>query len=123
MSDLQINFANFAAAQGTVSGKLRLIDETISDELTIDANSPDYTGRRSERGDCRRRGRFPMPVLRYVVGSGSALEAESYESRDALALLAPRPNDALERTGALTFTWQTLTQAALYRIEIETETG
>jgi hypothetical protein len=43
--------------------------------------------------------------------------------RAPLPLLAPATDATLDRAGATTFTWQTLAQAVLYRIEIETEDG
>ncbi|MGH7468227.1 MAG: hypothetical protein ACRENP_09600 [Longimicrobiales bacterium] len=65
---------------------------------------------------------FPMPMLRYVVGSGLVSESAS-TSRETLPLLAPAPQTALDRTRATAFSWETLAQAALYRIEFQTEDG
>jgi hypothetical protein len=65
---------------------------------------------------------FPMPVLRYVVGSGEAIDPVN-TARETLLLLSPSADAPLDRATATTFTWQTLAQAALYRIEIETEDG
>ncbi len=65
---------------------------------------------------------FPMPTLRYVVGSGLVIEP-SRTTRETLPLLAPAPNALLDRSRALIFTWQTVPQAALFRIEIQTVEG
>lgn len=65
---------------------------------------------------------FPMPVLRYVVGSGQA--GEQVESvPGALQLLSPAPGATSTDSAGLTFTWTTLVQAAEYRIEIDSPEG
>jgi hypothetical protein len=66
---------------------------------------------------------FPMPVLRYVVGSGLVIEPGGQNARETVTLLAPSPNALLDSTASTTFTWRGLAQAALYRIELETEAG
>ena len=66
---------------------------------------------------------FPMPMLRYIVGSGLTLPAEEPRARESLVLLTPVPNVQLDSLTALTFTWNALTHASLYRIEFETASG
>ena len=61
---------------------------------------------------------FPMPVLRYVVGSGETIE--KVDVRATLQQLAPGVNAALDTSTAPIFTWHTFAQAALYTIEFET---
>lgn len=63
---------------------------------------------------------FPMPVLRYVVGSGLAIDPEPTVDRGSLQLLVPLPDDTLVAGGpAPVFTWQSHPQASLYRLEVE----
>jgi hypothetical protein len=66
---------------------------------------------------------FPMPLLRYVVGSGLAIEPEALHAGHGLVLLAPGPDVALDPAAPVTFTWQSVVQADLYRLEIETDQG
>jgi hypothetical protein len=67
---------------------------------------------------------FPMPPLRYVVGSGLALEPDAQERRATLRLLMPLPDAELAGAGPPPiFTWQSHSQAALYRLELETTEG
>lgn len=67
---------------------------------------------------------FPMPVLRYVVGSGLAIEPEPTGRRGMLRLLMPLPDDSLMAGGLPpVFTWQSHAQASLYRLELETAEG
>jgi hypothetical protein len=61
---------------------------------------------------------FPMPVLRYIVGSGETIE--KIDARATLQLLAPGVNAALDSTSTI-FTWQAFAQAALYTVEFETD--
>ena len=62
---------------------------------------------------------FPMPVLRYIVGSGETIE--KLDARATLQLLAPAVNAVLDSTTI--FTWQAFAQAALYTIEFETDSA
>jgi hypothetical protein len=64
---------------------------------------------------------FPMPVLRYVVGSGQELAA--IESDHGIRLLTPAAESTAVDLSALTFTWVGLGQAAEYRVEIESPDG
>ena len=64
---------------------------------------------------------FPMPVLRYIVGSGETIDR--LDARTTLVLLAPAAGAVLDSSTVAIFTWQAFAQAALYTIEIETENG
>lgn len=67
---------------------------------------------------------FPMPVLRYVVGSGLAIDPEPTSDPGTLQLLVPLPDDTLVASGPVpVFTWQSHPQALLYRLELETSEG
>lgn len=65
---------------------------------------------------------FPMPVLRYVVGSGSGAPSTGERSRGRVELLSPAAGDALSE-GASTFTWAAAAIASHYRLDIATDTG
>jgi hypothetical protein len=65
---------------------------------------------------------FPMPTLRYIVGSGQVIESVP-PARETLPLLTPTVGATLSRNRVPTFTWQSQPQAALYRIEIQAEGG
>ncbi|MCC7131484.1 MAG: hypothetical protein IT352_02510 [Gemmatimonadales bacterium] len=62
---------------------------------------------------------FPMPVLRYLVGSGQVTEMEP-SGREAVRLLAPAAATRVDAAGP-TFTWEAMAQAAGYRIEFATD--
>lgn len=64
---------------------------------------------------------FPMPVLRYLVGSGSETPLALEEER--LALLHPADGTRLPGAGLAQFSWQEVRQAAHYRLEIRSEGG
>lgn len=64
---------------------------------------------------------FPMPVLRYFVGSG--MPATSTQTKGNLALLLPPDNAVINASRIVEFSWSTDEQAALYRIEIEDVQG
>lgn len=66
---------------------------------------------------------FPMPMLRYVVGSGDAAPIATALAREEVALVAPRAGAQAPRDSTLTFSWAASVQAALYRLELETESG
>jgi len=66
---------------------------------------------------------FPMPVLRYAVGSGQPTDASAESGDASVRLLSPAALSALETNAIATFTWHALTHASLYTIEFETTTG
>jgi hypothetical protein len=61
---------------------------------------------------------FPLPPLRYFVGSG----AGSVSSRE-VALLLPEENAAQPAGGPIDFKWSETRRAAFYRIEVSTLQG
>ncbi|MBL8982316.1 MAG: hypothetical protein JNL26_09025, partial [Gemmatimonadetes bacterium] len=65
---------------------------------------------------------FPMPVLRYVVGSGSAASPAVDLPRGQVRLLTPAAGEALAPARA-TFAWAAAATAAHYRLDIATDTG
>lgn len=66
---------------------------------------------------------FPMPVLRYVVGSGQLVPATTDASGNAVQLIAPAPDAPFDPAVPPIFTWRSSIQASLYTIEFETEDG
>ena len=64
---------------------------------------------------------FPMPILRYFVGTGLPVvaDSQSVRSRGRVVLLAPDPGGALDQA----FSWDPVGGAALYRIDVAPETG
>ncbi len=66
---------------------------------------------------------FPMPVLRYMVGSGQPVVADFSSELGGVTLLAPVAGASLDPAVPLTFTWQVPDGAAVSRIEIETAEG
>ncbi|MCC7132966.1 MAG: hypothetical protein IT352_09980 [Gemmatimonadales bacterium] len=66
---------------------------------------------------------FPMPVLRYLVGSGSAEGAgDAVAHPAAIRLLAPSVDAILDAAGA-SFSWDAHPAAAVYRIEFALARG
>jgi hypothetical protein len=65
---------------------------------------------------------FPMPVLRYVVGAGTNAYPAADGARD-LALLLPRNDATVPPDSTLTVSWLENRQAALYRVDFETDDG
>ena len=65
---------------------------------------------------------FPMPTLRYVVGGGSSALSPT-SSRRALRLLLPREGAAVAADSSLHVSWLEEWNAALYRVDIESEDG
>ncbi len=63
---------------------------------------------------------FPLPVLRYFVGSGDTLSALAVSSA-ALPLFAPEPGAAAKSTEPLEFSWIEAHSAALFRVEVEAD--
>lgn len=69
---------------------------------------------------------FPMPMLRYVVGSAatSIEAAESDVDRErTLLLLSPRANGSVRADSTLTVEWTSTWGAAFYRVEFENAQG
>lgn len=61
---------------------------------------------------------FPLPVLRYFVGS-----APAGASARGFVLLAPEPGASTAAGAPLVFTWNAAPGASMYRLEVETEAG
>lgn len=59
---------------------------------------------------------FPLPVLRYFVGSAS--DAVQAFAAGALALLAPPPDAVVHLERPLDFTWSQVPSVVLYRLEL-----
>jgi hypothetical protein len=66
---------------------------------------------------------FPMPMLRYVVGSGDVAPIATALAREHVALILPRAEAQVTRDSSFTFTWAASLQAALYRLELESASG
>jgi len=66
---------------------------------------------------------FPMPMLRYVVGSGDVVPIATALAREDVALILPRAKAQVARDSSFTFTWAASLQAALYRLELESASG
>lgn len=62
---------------------------------------------------------FPMPTLRYVVGSGVTPERTPAEALGPLAPLQPAPLARVERAVPLQFSWRAVDEAQVYRLEVE----
>jgi hypothetical protein len=65
---------------------------------------------------------FPMPVLRYVVGTGGS-DAAGGEDDGTLALLHPASGARLDPAAPLQFSWSEAPQAAHYRLEVRDPDG
>lgn len=65
---------------------------------------------------------FPLPVLRYIVGSGSEELALEPASGVFVTQLLPGPEAAVP-PDSLRFTWRVLARAQLYRVEIQSDSG
>lgn len=63
---------------------------------------------------------FPLPVLRYYVGSGAALEQLAAAST-ALRLFAPDADASVKGDAPLAFSWVSGERAALLRLEVTAE--
>ncbi len=66
---------------------------------------------------------FPMPMLRYVVGSGDVGPIAAALSREAVALVLPRDGTQVARDSTFTFTWAASLQAAWYHLQLESASG
>ncbi|HKP28896.1 MAG TPA: hypothetical protein VJU15_05820, partial [Gemmatimonadales bacterium] len=62
---------------------------------------------------------FPLPTLRYQVGSGGS-ELSPPRAGATMELTSPAEGARLSAGESLEFTWTTLPNAALFRLEIET---
>ena len=60
---------------------------------------------------------FPLPPLRYIVGSASS--AEGARTRGSVLLLLPAAAATVPRDVPLTFRWTDIPRAALYRLEVQ----
>jgi hypothetical protein len=65
---------------------------------------------------------FPMPALRYVVGTGGS-ELSSTRSPNGIRLLVPQENLLIPRNQGVDFAWSEVARAALYELQIETRDG
>jgi hypothetical protein len=65
---------------------------------------------------------FPMPMLRYVVGTGGS-ELSAIRSPNAIRLLLPRENVRMDAERAVDFSWTEVTSAVLYELQVETRDG
>jgi hypothetical protein len=63
---------------------------------------------------------FPLPTLRYVVGTSSTLRTTGLH---AFRLLAPAADARVNPGQAVTFAWSLQTSVKMYRLEIETRDG
>lgn len=64
---------------------------------------------------------FPMPMLRYVVGSGTVPPEVAESELRPLAPLQPRPDDSVGSDRPLMFSWRPEREAVLYRLDVERE--
>lgn len=63
---------------------------------------------------------FPLPVLRYYVGSGAALE-QLATAATALRLFAPEADVRVQADAPLEFSWVGAERAALLKLEVQSE--
>lgn len=63
---------------------------------------------------------FPLPVLRYIVGSA---DSNGPPSGGGLELLLPREGAPASVTGVVDFAWTAVRQAGFYRLDIHDTTG
>lgn len=66
---------------------------------------------------------FPLPVLRYVVGGGDNTPDVSSSTSGQFLPLLPKDGTTISPNQSVEFVWSEMTQASLYRLEIENETG
>lgn len=65
---------------------------------------------------------FPMPVLRYYVGSGeNAVKIASSVASERLTLIAPRDGSRLAAAALLNFSWNSAKDVSVYQVEIAGE--
>ncbi|MGQ0561041.1 MAG: hypothetical protein ACT443_04110 [Gemmatimonadota bacterium] len=65
---------------------------------------------------------FPMPMLRYVIGSAASAEVER-PTRLQLGLVAPAAEASARADSALAMRWQAVQGAGFYRLELEKIAG
>ena len=65
---------------------------------------------------------FPIPALRYVVGTGGS-ELSASRSPNGIRLLVPQENVLVPRNQGVDFAWSEVARAALYELQIETRDG
>jgi hypothetical protein len=65
---------------------------------------------------------FPIPALRYVVGTGGS-EMSAVRSPNAIRLLVPEAHARIEPNHGLAFAWSDVAKAALYELQIVTGDG
>lgn len=66
---------------------------------------------------------FPMPPLRYIVGSGSVGVAPEAAAGNGVTLLSPNEGALPAAGSAWSFVWRPIVLAARYRLEIERPDG
>jgi len=67
---------------------------------------------------------FPMPVLRYFVGSVDDLkQVQAAQASESLSLMLPQVDAVIKSKSVIEFTWANVPKANLYRIEIQDEQG
>ena len=68
---------------------------------------------------------FPMPVLRFYVGSGSGADLDEIAELSAKDLILVRPHDhaSIRKDEAMTFSWVASKGALLYRFEVDSDSG
>ena len=65
---------------------------------------------------------FPIPALRYVVGTGGS-ELSPTRSPNGIRLLVPQANARLEANRGVDFAWSEVARVMLYELQIETSDG
>jgi len=66
---------------------------------------------------------FPMPVLRFYVGSGADVDEIAELSAKDLVLVEPRDHSSIRKNEAMTFSWVASKGALLYRFEVDSDSG
>jgi hypothetical protein len=65
---------------------------------------------------------FPLPALRYVIGSGGS-ELATVRSARGITMLRPASDAALAVGSTIEFSWLELVRGDFYRVDLETEDG
>ncbi|GAB1262301.1 hypothetical protein [Aurantivibrio plasticivorans] len=67
---------------------------------------------------------FPMPVLRYFVGSGDSIDGfETRRNAKTLLVLSPSPALVTTSDQSTVFSWQPVQEAQLYELQVKSEQG